>query len=412
MINYANGSQMNWREEHTQCLHRKKDGTRCQLDTAPGDYVCGHHTIGLEDIFEDPMAVVAKFRLYFPKNHHPACDRKGQNDCSCPDRTFGELLGLAYKRAATTSLQRTRLHRAMVRAEMRDRTRLIRAYYNSITEDDLWLGMPNPKWRQIRYFVWNDSEERMIVKKHDRSIRTKKQLLDLLRREAPHHVYYTTSQWRNPAEVGPDPFSKSGRDKYIKKNAKRLAKKEGSKDKGRIKALMHPVSKWSDYGNAFIEQELYFDVDYEMETFQESAEETLRLAEFYETVEFADCEKDIRFVFSGGKGFHMIDYGFSIRKAVGEKNYGSRIKNILEGEKARSGLMKGHAFAAMKISRNVKKRLIKKIRKKGILLDYEVTVDPRRIIRLPGSIHGKRGRVCRVITKEDLTDFDPGPTLW
>ena len=89
-----NGSQMNWREEHTQCLHRKKDGTRCQLDTAPGDYVCGHHTIGLEDIFEDPMAVVAKFRLYFPKNHHPACDRKGQNDCDCPDRTFGELLGL------------------------------------------------------------------------------------------------------------------------------------------------------------------------------------------------------------------------------------------------------------------------------------------------------------------------------
>ena len=84
---------MNWREEHTQCLHRKKDGTRCQLDTAPGDYVCGHHTIGLEDIFEDPMAVVAKFRLYFPKNHHPACDRKGQNDCDCPDRTFGELLG-------------------------------------------------------------------------------------------------------------------------------------------------------------------------------------------------------------------------------------------------------------------------------------------------------------------------------
>ena len=74
--------------------------------------------------------------------------------------------------------------------------------------------------------------------------------------------------------------------------------------------------------------------------------------------------------------------------------------------------MKGHAFAAMKISRNIKKRLIKKIRKKGILLDYEVTVDPRRIIRLPGSIHGKRGRVCRVITKEDLTDFDPGPTLW
>lgn len=404
---------MNWREEHTQCLHRKKDGTRCQLDTKPGDYVCGHHTIGLEDIFEDPMAVVAKFRLYFPKNHHPACDRKGQNDCDCPDRSFGELLGLAYKRAANTSLQRTRLHRNMVKEEMRYRTRLIREYYNSIDESRLWLGMPNPKWRQIRYFVWNDAEERMIVKKHDRSIRNKTQLLKLLRREAPHHVYYTTSQWRNPSEVGPDPFSKSGRDKYIKKNARMLARKEGrGRDKERIRELMYPVSNWSDYGNAFIEQELYFDVDYEMETFEQSAQETLRLAEFYDTILFQGCEKDVKYVFSGGKGFHMIDYGFSIRKAVGEEKYGPRIQGILDQEKQKSGLSKGHAFAAMKISRNVKKRLIRRIRKQNILLDYEVTVDPRRIIRLPGTIHGKRGRVCRIIDKNDLHNFDPGPTLW
>ena len=42
------------------------------------------------------------------------------------------------------------------------------------------------------------------MKKHDRSIRNKTQLLKLLRREAPHHAYTTTSQFRNPAEVGPD----------------------------------------------------------------------------------------------------------------------------------------------------------------------------------------------------------------
>ena len=42
----------------------------------------------------------------------------------------------------------------------------------------------------------------------------------------------------------------------------------------------------------------------------------------------------------------------------------------------------------MKMSRRYKKRLIKRIRDQGILLDYEVTVDPRRIIRLPGTIHG------------------------
>ena len=81
---------------------------------------------------------------------------------------------------------------------------------------------------------------------------------------------------------------------------------------------MTPVSDWSDYGNAFIQQEMYFDVDYEMETFQESARETLRLAEFYDTLNFNGCEKDIHFVFSGGKGFHMVDYGFNVGKAYGE----------------------------------------------------------------------------------------------
>jgi hypothetical protein len=403
---------MNWKDDFTQCLHRKKDGTQCKIETSPEEYVCGHHTVGLDDYFADPIKVIAKFRLYFPKNHHPACDRKGQNDCSCPDRTLGELAGLAYQRAARTSLQRTRLHRAMVKEEMRWKTRLIREYYNSIDESHLWLGMPNPKWRQIRYFVWNDKEERLIVKKHDRSIRTKTALLKLLRREAPLHCYYTTSQFRNPETVGPDPWSKSGRGKYIKKNVKALARKEGSLDnKKRLKALEWPVSTWADYGNAFIAQEMYFDVDYEMESFQESAEETLKLAEYYETVDFKGCKKDIQFVFSGGKGFHMVDFGFSLRSAIGE-NMNNQIESILRKEKDASGSFKGHAFAAMKISRNYKKRLIKNIRKQNILLDYEVTVDPRRIIRLPGTIHGKRGRVCRIIDKEDLHNFDPGPTLW
>ena len=403
---------MKWENEFTQCLHKKKDGGRCQIDTEPGQYVCGHHSIGIDDYIEDPLKVIAKFRLYFPKNHHPACDRKGQNDCSCPERTLGELAALAWKRAAATSLQRTRLHRQMVKETMRWRTSVIRRYYNSIDESHLWLGMPNPKWRQIRYFVWNDKEERMIVKKANRAIRTKTALLKLLRREAPHHVYYTTSQFRSPETIGPDPWSKSGRSKYIKKNAKRLARLEGTKDKDRIQKLMYPVSTWTDYGNSFLMQEMYFDVDYEMETFQQSAEETLRLADFYDTIEFNGCKKDVRFVFSGGKGFHMIDYGFNLRNAIGANNFKQRIDEIVNKEKAESGLFKGGAFAHMKIGRTFKKRLIKNIRRNNILLDYEVTVDPRRIIRLPGTIHGKRGRVCRIIKKEELHNFDPGPTLW
>ena len=72
----------------------------------------------------------------------------------------------------------------------------------------------------------------------------------------------------------------------------------------------------------------------------------------------------------------------------------------------------GVSWARQDLSRSIKKRLIRDIRKAGILLDYEVTVDPRRIIRVPGTIHGKRGRVCRVIDEAELENFNPGPTLW
>ena len=41
-----------------------------------------------------------------------------------------------------------------------------------------------------------------------------------------------------------------------------------------------------------------------------------------------------------------------------------------------------------------------------LLLDWEVTVDPRRIIRLPGTVHGKTLRLCKLVTMDDFdVDF-------
>jgi len=42
-----------------------------------------------------------------------------------------------------------------------------------------------------------------------------------------------------------------------------------------------------------------------------------------------------------------------------------------------------------------------------LLLDWEVTRDPRRIIRLPGTVHGKTLRVCKIVTEEDF-EFSEG----
>ena len=37
-------------------------------------------------------------------------------------------------------------------------------------------------------------------------------------------------------------------------------------------------------------------------------------------------------------------------------------------------------------------------------MDFEVTPDPRRIIRVPGTVHGKKMTVCEVISEDMIYD--------
>jgi DNA primase catalytic subunit len=53
-------------------------------------------------------------------------------------------------------------------------------------------------------------------------------------------------------------------------------------------------------------------------------------------------------------------------------------------------------------NREVKTNIISAIKDANILIDYDVTPDPRRIIRLPGTVHGKTLRLCKIITDSDL----------
>ena len=58
--------------------------------------------------------------------------------------------------------------------------------------------------------------------------------------------------------------------------------------------------------------------------------------------------------------------------------------------------------ARQELNRKWKEELIDDVRKAGILIDYDVTPDPRRIIRLPGTVHGKTLRLCKIIKHSDL----------
>ena len=54
------------------------------------------------------------------------------------------------------------------------------------------------------------------------------------------------------------------------------------------------------------------------------------------------------------------------------------------------------------ISRTWKKGIIERMKRDGLLVDFEVTPDPRRIIRVPGTVHGKKMTLCEVISEDDI----------
>ena len=67
-----------WEHNNTRCEARKKDGTRCKLHAGPDEVFCEHHAYDLRSFIRRPLHVIGLYGKYFPKQHHPACDRKEQ----------------------------------------------------------------------------------------------------------------------------------------------------------------------------------------------------------------------------------------------------------------------------------------------------------------------------------------------
>ena len=90
--------------------------------------------------------------------------------------------------------------------------------------------------------------------------------------------------------------------------------------------------------------------------------------------------------FSGSKGFHLF--------------YNDPDRNLFSIENAKEREL------AVKDNRN---KLLQEVLLAGFKVDPRITADTRRIIRLPGSIHGKTGLLCHRISLETLeTQID----LW
>jgi len=359
-----------WTQQETRCAGNKPDGRRCKIKVDAGNKFCEHHDTDLVALFKDANKCVDIMTGRYPKRHHPACDRKGINDCDCHDYTRGAQVMRTIQKSFNDSATPLMLYRRKRKLEMRVKIKKIRNYYNEITEAELWLPY-KPGFRQFRFFLWDDKQERVVVRIIKDNIGNKKTLLKWLRKLAPLHVYYTTSAWLNPQGVGPDPSGRKGRNKFRKKG-------------------------WSyrmkNYHNAFLWQELYFDVDYCNADYNEGAKTLFALENFLRANDKAfGYSRNPTVVFSGGKGFHLVDTEWKYDKLCVND---AQIKQYHLGT---------NLSDKQDANRTVKRQMVDKIREEGILIDFDVTPDPRRIIRLPGTIHGKTLRVCKIIALNDLT---------
>lgn len=130
---------------------------------------------------------------------------------------------------------------------------------------------------------------------------------------------------------------------------------------------------------------LYFDLDKKLiptRTLDATIENVKRLIDF---IEGRSGRKPDWVVFSGSEGFHIYYWKWDDIP----KKYGSAEKRI-------------EAFVRSR------KQLLTELRQKGIMVDTSVTIDPWRILRVPGTLHGDTGLIAKLFHK--LSDFSIGKT--
>jgi DNA primase catalytic subunit len=300
---------------------------------------------------------------------------------------------ITMKAAFKESKLQSKLYQKHLKVTMANKVRRIKNYYRSITEDDIYLP-PYSNFRQYRFFVWEPKSQRIVVKVLKDNVKTKKTLLSHLRRLAPINVYYTTGQWLNPQGIGPDPESRKGLAKMRKKG---WCAKESKK------------VTLKRYHNTMLKRDLYFDIDYDNKDYHQGIQMASELIhainKHIHCYEFKNIKQQI--VFSGGKGFHLIINGYYDEAfASPSKSY---LFKVLRREKIKQGQEKetllryscNHENKNADIERHYKSVVTILKHETNLLLDWMVTYDNRRIIRLPGSVHGKSMRVCKEINFSD-----------
>ena len=189
-------------------------------------------------------------------------------------------------------------------------------------------------------FRWRNSDGRW--RKSNRRVSSITTFRKALFQDNPADVYFSTSSWLNPIDLP------------------RLS------DETRP----HPI---------LLNHLIVFDIDFSplsLENLEQARITTLKLHNWVE--QNYDYEL-ISISFSGSKGFHLF--------------YNDLDRSLFSIENA-----KEREFAV----KEERKKLLQEVLLAGFKVDPRITADTRRIIRLPGSIHGKTGLLCHRISLERL----------
>ena len=189
-------------------------------------------------------------------------------------------------------------------------------------------------------YRWRTNKGRWVTAR--RRIRNHQTLAKAIGKDAVSDLYISTSRWLNPIDLP------------------RLRDKERP----------HPI---------LLDHLIVFDIDVaplSLKNLEEARTTAIGLHNYLASdtsMEFLICS------FSGSKGFHLYYSDLE------------RDKFAIEDPKERE--------EAVKTSR---KQLLTQVLAEGYNVDERVTADTRRIIRLPGSIHGTTGYQCTVLGLEQL----------
>ena len=189
-------------------------------------------------------------------------------------------------------------------------------------------------------YRWRTNKGRWVTAR--RRIRNHQTLAKAIGTDVVTDLYISTSRWLNPIDLP------------------RLRDKEQP----------HPI---------LLDHLIVFDIDVaplSLKNLEEARNTALGLYDYLASdtsMEFLSCS------FSGSKGFHLFYLDLD------------RDKFAIEDPKERE--------EAVSTSR---KQLLTQVLEEGFNVDNRVTADTRRIIRLPGSIHGTTGYQCTVLGLEQL----------